>query len=490
MKARNLPWIPFAFFAIVIGLYPSMYYILDMKKGFLQTKPAALQADTIWHLAFYTHITFGGLALLTGWTQFSQRLRDKYLKTHRTMGTIYLLAVLFSSTAALYIDFFASGGIVCVTGFGTLAILWLGTAIMGYRTIRRLEIDQHQDWMTINYSLAFAAVTLRIYLPILQMGLHVPFIPAYRIVAWACWVPNLVLALLIIRKRRRISVPGIDSMVLLFLCASLVTILNSAAPLNPVNSTIQHDKLIFFDDFSGPSLDRSKWNVETRIHVNDELQSYVDSAATIYLKDNALVLQPIYSPGYVGPDGHRSDFISGRINTKNKFDFKYGTAEARIRISDGVGLWPAWWILGNGPWPATGEIDIMEYIGDKSWASAAVHGPGYSGNTPFVSRHYFDKGNDITHWHTYAVDWTPDSLVFKYDGTPMYSVTKTMAAKYGTWAFDNNKYLILNFAVGGVYPAKVNGIEKPYYGLAPATLGLVKNKQAKMWVDWVRVTQH
>ncbi len=250
-------------------------------------------------------------------------------------------------------------------------------------------------------------------------------------------------------------------------------------------------KVVFFDDFSGSALDRSKWNAEvTGMHVNNELQAYVDSNATIYLENNALVLRPQYAQGFATKDGQHFDFISGRINTRDKFDFKYGTAEARIRLTDGAGLWPAWWMLGNGEWPATGELDIMEYVGEQDWASAAVHGPGYSGETPFVNRYYFNKKNSVTQWHIYALDWTPDSLVFKYDGAPMFRVTRSMTDFYGKWAFDTNKFLILNFAVGGIYPAKVNGIQKPCYGLASSTLDQIKNSNAKMWVDWVRVTQN
>ncbi|MBS1662252.1 MAG: glycoside hydrolase family 16 protein [Bacteroidetes bacterium] len=247
------------------------------------------------------------------------------------------------------------------------------------------------------------------------------------------------------------------------------------------------EKVVFFDDFSGKALDRSKWNVEvTGRHVNNELQAYVDSGATIYLENNTLVLQPHYASGFVTRDGQKYDFISGRINTKGKFDFTYGRAEARIRMTEGSGLWPAWWLLGDGPWPATGEEDIMEFVGEKGWASAAVHGPGYSGNTPFVKKGYLE---DVTQWHIYAVDWTPDSLVFMYDNKPMYTVSKDMTSKFGKWAFDNKKFLILNFAVGGAYPAAINGFKQPYFGLAPATVDLIQQKKAKMWVDWVKVTQ-
>jgi beta-glucanase (GH16 family) len=190
-----------------------------------------------------------------------------------------------------------------------------------------------------------------------------------------------------------------------------------------------HGRTIFFDDFSGSALDTAKWNVEiTGMHVNNELQAYVDSSGTISLEKGILVIQPRYSPGFVTADGQKFDFISGRINTRAKFDFMYGSAEARIKLTDGAGLWPAWWMLGNGGWPATGEVDIMEYVGEKDWASAAVHGPGYSGETPFVNRLYFEKNNDVTKWHIYGVDWTPDSLIFKYDGITMFRITKTMTS--------------------------------------------------------------
>lgn len=256
-------------------------------------------------------------------------------------------------------------------------------------------------------------------------------------------------------------------------------------------------KTILFDDFSGPGLDSSRWNVEVSgLHVNDELQGYVDSANTISFEANAtgalngaLVLQPRFAPGFVTRDGQHFDFISGRINTRNKFEFAYGTAAARIKLTDGAGLWPAWWLLGNGNWPETGEIDIMENIGEKDWANAAVHGKGYSGDAGLVNRYYFADSNDVTNWHVYAVDWTPDSMVFTYDGIPMFRVTKPMTTFFGPWAFDNPKYLILNFAVGGVYPYKINGIKQPYYGLSASTFEQIKNGKSKMLVDWVRVTK-
>jgi beta-glucanase (GH16 family) len=254
---------------------------------------------------------------------------------------------------------------------------------------------------------------------------------------------------------------------------------------------------IFFDEFSGPGLDSSKWNAEiTGNHFNNELQAYVDSSVVIKFSDaiegathGALIIQPVYSPGFITRDGQKFDFISGRINTRSKVEVKYGSVSARIKLTDGPGLWPAFWMLGNGNWPETGEIDIMEYIGEKDWASAAVHGPGYSGDAALVDRLYFPDSNDVTNWHVYSVDWTPEQMVFKYDGITMLRVTKPMTEFFGKWVFDNPKYLILNFAVGGIYPFKINGIKNPYYGLDAATLEKIKEGKTKMIVDWVRVTE-
>ena len=202
MKLKNLPWIPFALFAIAIGLYPLVYYFVDMhNQGLLASKPKELVNDKVWHTLFYLHITAGGIAMLTGWTQFSRRLRGLYLNRHRWVGKIYVAAVLLSSCAGLFIAFFASGGIASVLGFGSLALLWLFTDIKAYTSIRKLQIDEHERWMIRNYALTFAAVTLRIWLPLATGLMHWDFIPSYRAISWLCWVPNLFIAELIINRK-------------------------------------------------------------------------------------------------------------------------------------------------------------------------------------------------------------------------------------------------------------------------------------------------
>ncbi|MGZ3765153.1 MAG: DUF2306 domain-containing protein [Mucilaginibacter sp.] len=205
MKRKYLPWIAFAFFAIAVGLYPLAYYLFDMHdKGLLASKTKELLENTIWHTAFYVHITFGGIALLTGWTQFSTRLRDRYLNTHRQVGKVYVSSVMLSSLAGFYIALSASGGITSTLGFGALATLWFFTIVKAYTTILKKEIKQHENWMIRNYALTFAAVTLRLYLPISQAALHMEFITAYRIISWLCWIPNIIIAEIIVSKRANI----------------------------------------------------------------------------------------------------------------------------------------------------------------------------------------------------------------------------------------------------------------------------------------------
>lgn len=255
---------------------------------------------------------------------------------------------------------------------------------------------------------------------------------------------------------------------------------------------------LFFDDFSGEELDREKWNVVvTGFWVNNEQQAYVDSSSTVYTvkgeevqgADNALALKAHYSPGFETTDGKNFDFISGRINTKEKVMFTYGTAAARMKLPKGSGLWPAFWALGSGSWPDTGEVDIMEYVGETDWIGVALHGPNYSRETPLVNKYFFPEGEDVTAWHVYSVDWTPEGLNFRIDGRLIYRVTKPMVEYYGRWAFDNPKFLILNLALGGAYPYKTNGVEKPYNGIPASTVDLIKEGRAEVLIDWVLITQ-
>jgi beta-glucanase (GH16 family) len=256
------------------------------------------------------------------------------------------------------------------------------------------------------------------------------------------------------------------------------------------------DKTIFFDDFSGPALDRTKWNViVTGRTVNNEQQAYVDSPETIAIapsaegaKQGALTITARRKPGFKTPEGRTFDFVSGRLDTRGKFDFTYGTAEARIKLTAGAGLWPAFWALGNGRWPDAGEMDILENVGDPTWTNFAVHGPGYSGDKCFDFRQRFPDGGDITGWHVYGMTWTHDALIFSVDGNERWRISRATVEARGAWAYDSPKFLIVNQALGGAYPHAVNHAETPYLGLPQSTVDTIDAGRALMLVDWIRVT--
>ena len=277
-----------------------------------------------------------------------------------------------------------------------------------------------------------------------------------------------------------------------------------AAPLGAARPAA--DSVVFFEDFAGPAVDRARWTVRvTGVNhgtVNGEQQAYVDDergdgavlrvvhgAEAAGASGGALRIAAVARPGFAAADGRRYDFVSGRLDTRGKLEFTYGTAAARMKLPAGAGLWPAFWALGTGPWPATGEIDVMENVGDPAWTSSALHGPGYSGDTPLVKRAVFPPGQDITGWHVYSVDWGPDTLTFRVDDRAAYVVPRPAVERYGRWAFDNPKYLILNFALGGGYPHAVNGAGPPHPGLPDATARRIQTGEAVVLVDWVRVTR-
>lgn len=188
-----------AILATIVSLYPVAYFIFGTRFGLLQSKSDALLASTLYNIGFFVHIIGGGIALLTGWPQFNRRLRLTRMHTHRTLGKIYVTSVLLSALAGIYIATYATGGIIASSGFMCLGAVWFTTTLIAYTSIRSGNINLHQKMMIYSYAACFAAVTLRIYLPLLTMLFH-DFIKAYLLVAWLCWVPNILVAYFIAKK--------------------------------------------------------------------------------------------------------------------------------------------------------------------------------------------------------------------------------------------------------------------------------------------------
>lgn len=196
---KKIFWVLFGFFSITIGLYPLKYFLMNGKVGILNGKPEWLLTNVVWHNTFYIHIIFGGVALLLGWLQFSSKLRSRNVKIHRHIGKIYVVSALFSSFSGFYIALFADGGFRASLGFSCLSVIWFCTTLMAYLAIRNQKILNHQVLMVYSYAACFAAVTLRIWLPILILIIG-QYSTAYIVVAWLSWIPNLLVAYLITRK--------------------------------------------------------------------------------------------------------------------------------------------------------------------------------------------------------------------------------------------------------------------------------------------------
>src|SRR4051812_16376691 len=191
-------------FSTLVGLYPFIYFFINRKFGLLQTKTDILLADTAWNIAFYIHIILGGVALLIGWTQFINKWRRNRMDLHRQIGKLYILCVIPSALASMYIALYATGGIITSIGFLCMGLIWFSTTIIAYSTIRKGRIARHKQMMTYSYAACLAAVTLRIYLPLLIV-LFQDFNKAYTLVAWLCWVPNIAVAYYLSEKYKSVD---------------------------------------------------------------------------------------------------------------------------------------------------------------------------------------------------------------------------------------------------------------------------------------------
>ena len=155
-------------------------------------------------------------------------------------------------------------------------------------------------------------------------------------------------------------------------------------------------------------------------------------------------------------------YTSAKFSTPQTFSQAYGHFEARMQLPRGQGMWPAFWMLGNDigsvGWPNSGEIDIMENIGKEPGSvHGTIHGPGYSGANGIGAGYTLPGGQAFADgFHTFAVDWSPNSITWSVDGNAYE--TRTPADLNGNrWVFDHPFYIIMNLAVGGYWPGDPDG---------------------------------
>jgi hypothetical protein len=193
-RFKILAWTLLAILCLAVGFYPAAYFLNPGKFGLLQSKSDAVLGNPLWRAGFYTHITFGGVALAVGWAQFIGPWRKQFPTLHRFVGKLYGIAVAFSSLAAIGIAPVSSTGWIAAVGFGGLGVVWFVTTLKAYNSIRRGDVPAHGRWAIHSFAACLAAVTLRFWLPLMMGVLSLGFDVAYPIVAWLCWVPNLIVA--------------------------------------------------------------------------------------------------------------------------------------------------------------------------------------------------------------------------------------------------------------------------------------------------------
>ncbi|WP_242083607.1 glycoside hydrolase family 16 protein [Aestuariivivens sediminis] len=188
---------------------------------------------------------------------------------------------------------------------------------------------------------------------------------------------------------------------------------------------------------------------------NNELQFYTDRPENVTVQNGILIITAREEP-YQG-----ASYTSARLLTKGKFEQTYGRYEARMRLPYGKGIWPAFWLLGddsNGTqvWPQIGEIDIMEYVGDKPTnVFGTVHGPGYSGGESISKSYVLDNDRFDSGFHVFGIEWGPDYINYYVDNVLYNQITPEDVP--GEWVFNGGPfYIILNLAVGGSLPGNPN----------------------------------
>ncbi|MEV4476678.1 RICIN domain-containing protein [Nonomuraea salmonea] len=222
--------------------------------------------------------------------------------------------------------------------------------------------------------------------------------------------------------------------------------------------------LVWSDEFDGPAgsaVDSSKWRFDIGGGGwgNNEHQYYTDSTRNA-AKDgngNLVITARRENPANYQCHYGTCQYTSARLLTAATFTRTYGRFEARMKLPRGQGIWPAFWMLGGtSGWPDNGEIDIMENIGrEPNTVHGTIHGPGYSGGGG-IGAGYTIGAPFADAFHTFAVDWSPNLIVWYVDGVEFQR--RTPADLGGNrWVFDHPFFMIMNVAVGGNWPGYPDG---------------------------------
>ncbi len=233
-------------------------------------------------------------------------------------------------------------------------------------------------------------------------------------------------------------------------------------------------ELIWEDSFNETALDTTHWSVIKR-NLADWGNTLSDHPDCIYIKDGKLYLRGIVNPDF---EKDTSRYLTGGVETKEKFAFQYGKIEIRAKLENAQGAWPAIWMLADQPkygaYPRNGEIDLMEHLNFEDQVYQTVHSyytlelkektnPPYYKTTPVETENY----------NTYGMEWFPDKLAFTLNGKETFTYPRLEDVDTSQWPFDQPFFLMIDMQLGGSWVGEVDPEDLP----------------VQMIVDWVRVYQ-
>lgn len=235
-----------------------------------------------------------------------------------------------------------------------------------------------------------------------------------------------------------------------------------------------------FTGAAGSSPSPSRWTATTGGNGfgNKELESYTGRTSNVSLDGAGHLSLTARQETYTGSDGITRNYTSGRIDTRNNFEFQYGTAVARMQTPAGQGLWPAFWAIGTNigtvGWPLCGEIDVVENIGSEPTTAHATLHAGAPSGTAWLSGALGNASTALSGgYHDYGMVWGPNAISVSLDGHTYLAVSASDTLPGNYWNFNHPFYLLLNLAVGGTWPGSPDATTQ-----FPATMS----------VDYVHVT--
>ena len=193
----RIGWTLLALLCLGISVYSARYLLHPPQT------PAQALGNPLGVPWLFVHVAGSVTALALGSLQFLPVLRRASGPPHRWIGRVYVAGCLVGGAAGLILAPGSHAGPIATAGFASLAVLWIAMTMLGWRAAVQGRFDEHRRWMIRSWALTLAAVTLRLYLP-LVMILDLPFLPWYRAISFLAWVPNLIAAELWLRRSGRL----------------------------------------------------------------------------------------------------------------------------------------------------------------------------------------------------------------------------------------------------------------------------------------------